>query len=90
MTAINGYIDGNTVVALDDGLKDFVGSEILIRLVEKPKEQIVKQPTEQKRKPTDEERMEAIKAISGILHMDKPMTIKEIREERLRERYGLW
>ena len=84
MTEISGYIDGNTVVALDDGLRDFKGSEVLIRLVEKPERQ------GEERKTTDEERMEAIKAISGILHMEKPMTIKEIREERLRERYGLW
>ena len=36
MLAVKGYIDGNTVVALDDGLRDFSGSEILIRLVDNP------------------------------------------------------
>ena len=37
MIAVNGYIDGNTLVAIDDSLRNFNGSEILIRLVDKPK-----------------------------------------------------
>ena len=43
MLSVKGYIDGNTVVALDDGLRNFNGSEILIRLVKKPEAQPVVQ-----------------------------------------------
>ena len=34
--AVKGYIDGNTVVAIDDGLRNFSENEILIRIVDKP------------------------------------------------------
>ena len=37
MLTVKGYIDGNTVVAIDDDLRDFDGNEILIHIVEKPK-----------------------------------------------------
>ena len=40
MLAITGYIDGNTVVAIDNKLNDFTGNEILVKIVEKPKSQI--------------------------------------------------
>ena len=81
MLAVKGYIDGNTVVALDDGLRDFSGSEILIRLVDNPNA---------KQNPAaGNERLNALKAIQGVLKGSRPMTVAEIREERLKERYGL-
>ncbi len=85
MYALEGYIDGNTVVTLDDGLRNFNGSEILIRIVEKPK----KQPVVQKSSVSANERLNGLKAIQGVLKTSKQMTIAEIREERLAERYGL-
>lgn len=85
MYALEGYIDENTVVTLDDGLRNFNGSEILIRIVEKPK----MQPVVQKSQITASERPKGLKAIKGVLKTSKPITIAEIREERLEERYGL-
>ena len=85
MLSVQGYIDGNTVVTLDDGLRNFNGSEILIRLVEKPKDQ----SSAQKLNATRNERRTALQAIQGVLKGCKPLTIAEIREERLSERYGL-
>ena len=78
MLAITGYIDGNTVVALDNKLNDFTGNEILVKIVEKPKSQT----------PASE-RLKALQSLQGVLKNTKPMTIEEIREERLAERYGL-
>lgn len=78
MLAITGYIDGNTVVAIDNKLNDFTGNEILVKIVEKPKSQI-----------TGTERLKALQSLQGVLKNTKPMTIEEIREERLSERYGL-
>ncbi|MBQ9621884.1 MAG: hypothetical protein IJP90_03375 [Treponema sp.] len=85
MLSVKGYIDGNTVVTLDDGLRNFNGSEILIRLVKKPEAQ----PAVQRAIPAKTERRKALQAIQGVLKGCKPMTIAEIREERLAERYGL-
>ena len=42
MLAVKGYIDGNTVVTIDDGLQNFNGNEILIRIVDKPKPDVTK------------------------------------------------
>ena len=85
MLSVKGYIDGNTVVALDDGLRNFNGSEILIQLVKKPEVQ----PVAQNAVPAKNERRKALQAIQGVLKDCKPLTIAEIREERLSERYGL-
>ena len=85
MLTVQGYIDGNTVVTLDDGLRNFNGSEILIRLVEKPKDQ----SSARKLNATGNERRTALQAIQGVLKDCKPMTIAEIRGERLAERYGI-
>ena len=85
MVAVKGYINGNTVVALDGGLRDFSGSEILIRLVKKPEAQ----SAVQRAIPAKTERRKALQAIQGVLKGCKPMTIAEIREERLAERYGI-
>lgn len=79
MIAVNGYIDGNTLVAIDDSLRNFNGSEILIRLVDKPKNKI----------SAGSERQKALQAIQGVLKTCRPTSIAEIREERLKERYGL-
>ena len=81
MLAVKGYIDGDTVVALDNGLRDFSGSEILIRLVDNPN---AKPPM-----TAGNERINALKAIQGVLKGSRRMTIAEIREERLKERYRL-
>jgi len=81
MLAVKGYIDGNTVVALDDGLRDFSGSEILIRLVDNPNAKTTL--------ASGSERRNALKAIQGVLKGSRPMTVAEIREERMKERYGL-
>ncbi|MCR5400199.1 MAG: hypothetical protein K6E78_01235 [Treponema sp.] len=81
MFAVKGYIDGNTVVAIDDDLRNFCGNEILIQIVDKPKSD-----TEQ---TLGSERLKALHAIQGVLKLSKPMTIEQIREERLKERYGL-
>lgn len=40
MLAVKGYIDGNTVVAIDDDLRNFDGNEILIHIVDKPKSDV--------------------------------------------------
>ena len=81
MVAVKGYINGNTVVALDGGLRDFSGSEILIRLVDNP--------NAKPNPAAGNERLNALKAIQGVLKGSRQMTIAEIREERLKERYGL-
>ena len=78
MLAITGYIDGNTVVAIDNKLNDFTGNEILVKIVEKPKSQT----------PAGE-RLKALQSLQGVLKITQPITIEEIREERLSERYGL-
>ena len=78
MVSMKGYIEGNTVVAIDDNLNDFTGNELLIHIVEKPKSQ-----------PVVSERLEALKSIRGVLKDFKPITISEIREQRLSEKYGL-
>ena len=78
MLAITGYIDENTVVAIDNKLNDSPGNEILVKIVEKPKSQT----------PTSE-RLKALHSLQGVLKDTTPRTIEEIREERLSERYGL-
>ena len=40
-------------------------------------------------KPVVSERLEALKSIQGVLKDCKPITISEIREQRLSERYGV-
>ena len=42
MLAVKGYIDGNTVVAIDDDLQNIDGNEILIHIVEKPKSDVTR------------------------------------------------
>ena len=81
MTAVKGYIDGNTVVAIDDGLRNFRGNEILIQIVDKPKTEITH--------AVGSERIKALHSIQGVLKSLKPITVSEIREERLKEKYGL-
>ncbi len=81
MLAVKGYIDGNTVVTIDDGLQNFSGNEILIRIVDKPKPDVTE--------AIGDKRIKALHAIQGVLKTANPMTIAEIREERLKERYGL-
>ena len=81
MVAVKGYIDGNTVVAIDEDLRNFNGDEILIRIVDKPKSNTVSS--------VGDERIKALHAIKGVLKINKPITMAEIREERLKERYGL-
>ena len=81
MLAVKGYIDGNTVVAIDDDLRNFDGNEILIHIVEKPKPDVTQ--------TVGSERLKALHAIQGVLKLNKPITIAQIREERLKEKYGL-
>ena len=85
MYSLKGYIDGNTVVALDDNLRDFTGTELLIQIVEKPKASVTTQTSQ----TSGSERLKALHSLQGILKGAKPTTISEIREERLKERYGL-
>jgi hypothetical protein len=73
MISVNGYIDGNTLIATDDALRNFRGKEILIRILPRP----VKKPS------LEDKRLEALDAISGILNQSKPMTMADIRAERL-------
>lgn len=87
MLAVNGYIDGNTVVATDESLRNFKGNEIVIRIIKKPTTE--SEFARQRQKPTAEERRAALKELQGILKGAKPMSVKEIREERLAERYGI-
>ena len=75
MLAVKGYIDGNTVVAIDDDLRNFDGNEILIHSVDKPKSDVIQ--------TVGSERLKALHAIQGVLKLSKPMTIAQIREERL-------
>ena len=75
MLAVKGYIDGNTVVAIDDDLRNFDGNEILIHIVDKPKSDVTQ--------AAGSERLKAFHAIQGVLKLSKPMTIAQIREERL-------
>lgn len=81
MLAVKGYIDGNTVVAIDDGLRNFSGNEILIRIVDKPKPDVTQ--------TIGDKRIKALHAIQGVLKTCRPVTIAEIREERIKERCGL-
>lgn len=81
MLAVKGYIDGNTVVAIDDDLQNIDGNEILIHIVEKPKSDVTRSACS--------ERLKALHAIQGVLKLSKPITIAQIREERLKEKYGL-
>jgi len=85
MLAITGYIDGNSVVVIDNVLHDFTGSELLIRIVKKPKSQSVVK----KSQTTGSERLNALKSLQGVLKSGKSMSLSEIREKRLAERYGL-
>ena len=85
MYSLKGYIDGNTVVALDDNLRDFTGTELLIQIVEKPKASVTTQTSQ----TSGSERLKALHSLQGILKGAKPTTISEIREERLKERYGI-
>ena len=85
MLVIPGYIDGNTVVAIDSELNNFSGSEILFKIVEKPKTQTAVQNSQ----APESERMKGLKAIQGVLKLDKKLTMEDIRKERLAERYGL-
>lgn len=85
MLAITGYIDGNSVVVIDNVLHDFTGSELLIRIVRKPKSQSVVK----KSQTTGSERLNALKSLQGVLKSGKSMSLSEIREKRLAERYGL-
>ena len=78
MLAVKGYIDGNTVVAIDDDLRDFDGNEILIHIVEKPKPDVTQ--------TVGSERLKALHAIQGVLKLSKPITIAQIREERLKKK----
>ena len=80
MYSLKGYIDGNTVVAIDNGLHDFAGSELLIQIVEKPQSRPM---------PTGTERLQALKSLQGIIKGARLTSIAEIKEERLKERYGL-
>ena len=73
MISVNGYIDGNTLIATDDALRNFRGKEILIRILPRP----VKKPS------LEDKLLEALDAISGILNQSKPMTMADIRAERL-------
>ena len=75
MLAVKGYIDGNTVVAIDDDLQNIDGNEILIHIVEKPKSDVTRS--------AGSERLKALHAIQGVLKLSKPITIAQIREERL-------
>ena len=81
MLAVIGYIDGNTVVAIDDDLRNFDGNEILIHIVDKP--------TSDATQTAGSERLKALHAIQGVLKLSSPITIAQIREERLKERFGL-
>ena len=85
MLAITGYIDGNSVVVIDNVLHDFTGSELLIRIAKKPKSQSVVK----KSQTTGSERLNALKSLQGVLKSGKSMSLSEIREKRLAERYGL-
>lgn len=76
MLAVTGYIDGNTVVAIDDDLRNFDGNEILIHIVDKPKSDVTQ--------IVGSERLKALYALQGVLKLRKPMTIAQIREERLK------
>lgn len=77
MFALDGYIDGNTLVATDESLRNFHGGEILIR--------VVQNNTRQEKASDNEknEKLSALKAIRGVLGQNKPLTIADIRSERL-------
>ncbi|MBP5176748.1 MAG: hypothetical protein ILP07_12675 [Treponema sp.] len=77
MLALNGYIDGNTLIATDDSLKNFHGDEILIRIVKKNARH------ENIGEIEKAEKLSALKAIGGVLNQNKAMTIADIRAERL-------
>lgn len=77
MFALDGYIDGNTLVATDESLRNFHGGEILIR--------VVQNNAQAKESPDngENEKLSALKAIRGVLGQNKPLTIADIRAERL-------
>ena len=81
MLAVKGYIEGNTVVAIDDDLQNYDGNEILIHIVDKPKSD--------ETQTVSSKRLEALHALLGVLKLSKPISIAQIREERLKERFGL-
>lgn len=86
MIAVNGYIDGNTVVATDESLRNFKGDEIIIRIMKKT---TTDSDLQKRTRTTTEERLAALKELQGVLKGCKPISIEEIREARLAERYGL-
>ena len=77
MFALDGDRDGNTLVATDESLRNFHGGEILIR--------VVQNNTRQEKASDNEknEKLSALKAIRGVLGLNKPLTIADIRAERL-------
>ena len=85
MFTVKGYIDGNNVIAIDGDIHNFKGSELLIHIVDKPGNKFLSK----KSIPSENERLNALKSITGVLKNCKPVTIEEIHEERIRERYGL-
>ena len=76
MLAVKGYIEGNTVVAIDDDLQNYDGNEILIHIVDKPKSDVTE--------TVASKRLKALHAIQGVLKLSSPITIAQIREERLK------
>ena len=80
MLAVKGYIEGNTVVAIDDDIQNYNGNEILIHIVDKPKSDVTQ--------AISSKRLDALHALQGVLKLSKPMTIAQIREDRLKERFG--
>ena len=65
------------------------GLKILPQKKEKRKFFNIRGFSKTKSQPVVNERLEALKSIQGVLKDCEPITISEIREQRLSERYGL-
>ena len=65
------------------------GLKILPQKKEKRRFFNVRRFSKTKSQPAVSERLEALKSIQGVLKDCKPITIPEIREQRLSERYGV-
>ena len=78
MLAVAGYFDGNTCVPLDTRI--FKPNQ---RVIITALDEFVPQKTLKK-----ESVAKILDELTGVIHSDKPMSIKEIHAERLEEKYG--
>ncbi|MBR0030786.1 MAG: hypothetical protein IJP61_00640 [Treponema sp.] len=78
MLAVAGYFDGNTCVPFDTRIFKPNQRVIITALDEFVPQKIVKNESVSK----------ILEELTGVIHSDKPISMKEIHAERLEEKYG--